>query len=368
MNMAWPTGCVRRPAVAAALLGSAALVSGCQEESSVPKQPVRVGVEVARVAEYAPEIVLTGEVAARVASELSFRVSGRIVERRVEVGERVSADQALATLDPQEQRAELDAARAGVQAAEAQLRQAESTFDRQKSLIRQGYTTRREYDAAEEAFRSAQGALDVARAQLGTAEDQLAQTVLRPGVAGLITARHAEAGQVVQAAQPVFTLAQDGPREAVFNVYESLLAAEPAGDTIEVALVSDPRVTAQAKLREISPTVDPATGTVRVKFEIIDPPAAMTLGAPIVGKGRLRPKPGIILPWGALTSGQGGAAVWLLDAATRAVSLKPIMVAAYGPGSFLVKDGIEPGQTIVTRGQQLLRPGQVVEPVRETTR
>ncbi len=343
-----------------------AALPGCREETNVPKQPLAVGVVLAQVSAYAPEIVLTGEVAARVTSDLSFRVSGRIDERKVDVADRVAAGQVLATIDPQEQRANLDAARAGVQAAEAQLRQASSTFERQKALIRQGYTTRREYDAAEEAFRSAQGALDVARAQLGTAEDQLAQTVLKPGIAGVITARHVEAGQVVQAAQPVFTLAQDGPRDAVFNVFEALLAAEPAGNTIELALVSDPRVTATARVSEVSPTVDPSAGTVRVKFEIIDPPQAMTLGAPVVGTGRLEPKPGVTLPWSALSSAEKGAAVWVVDPASKTVSLKPIKVAAYGVGTFLVRAGIEPGETIVTRGQQLLRPGQIVEPVANT--
>lgn len=357
-------GWARYIRTATGLIGLA-LFSGCQEETPVSKQPLRVGVAVAQMSDFAPEIVLTGEVAARVTSELSFRVSGRIIERGAEVGDRVSAEQALARIDAQEQRANLDAARAAVQAAEAQLRQASSTFERQKTLIRQGYTTRREYDAAEEAFRSAQGALDVARAQLGTAEDQLAQTVLRPAVAGVITARHAEAGQVVQAAQSVFTLAQDGPRDAVFNVYESLFTNEPAGDTIEVALVSDARVSASATVREVSPTVDPGTGTVRVKFQITDPPSGMTLGAPLVGTGRLKSRPGIILPWSALTSAGNGAAVWIYDAATKAVSLKPINVTAYGLGTFLVNSGIEPGQSIVTRGQQLLRPGQIVEPVAE---
>lgn len=343
-----------------------ALISGCREETSVPKEPLAVSVEIAQVTQYAPEIVLTGEIAARVTSDLSFRVGGRLVERRVEIGDRVTANQVLASIDPQEQEASRDAAQAGVQAAEAQLRQASSTFERQKTLIRDGYTTRREYDAAEEAFRSAQGALDVARAQLGTAEDQLAQTVLRPGVAGVITARHAEAGQVVQAAQSVFTLSQDGPRDAVFNVYESLLAAEPAGNTIEVALVAEPGVTAKARIREVSPIVDRTSGTVRLKFEILEPPSSMTLGAPVVGTGRLKPRPGIVLPWSAMSSLNKGPAVWVLDTAGNVVSSRPIAVTSYGLGSFLVKNGVEPGETVVTRGQQLLRPGQVVEPVVET--
>ena len=76
--------------------------------------------------------------------------------------------------------------------------------------------------------RTSQGALDGAKAQLGTAQDQSDQTVLKAGAAGFVTARVAEAGQVVQSGQTVYTLAQDGPRDAVFDVYEAFFVGEPA--------------------------------------------------------------------------------------------------------------------------------------------
>lgn len=348
---------VRR--LASAALATAAL-GACQPDRLPDKPAIEVRTEVVAYSDYAPSIVLTGEIAARVMSDLSFRVGGRITERKVEIGAHVTGDEVLATIDPQEQLASLDAAQANVQAAQAQLRQASSTYDRQKTLITRGYTTRRETDQAEEAFRSAQGALDVANAQLGTARDQLSYTVLRAGVPGIVTARVAEAGEVVQAAQRVFTLAQDGPRDAVFDVYESVFTQEPAGDTIEVALVSDPRVTARAKLREISPTVDPQNGTVKVKFEVADPPPAMGLGAAIVGTAALKPRGVVVLPWNALTTHEGAPAVWVVDQATKAVSLRRVEVEGYELRTVLVKDGLRPGEVVVTDGQQLLRPSQVV--------
>ena len=106
-------------------------------------------------------------------------------------------------------------------AAESQLRVARATFERQKTLIASGFTTRTVYDQAQEGLRTAEGALEAAKAQLGTAKDALGYTELRAEAAGVITARNLEVGQVVQAAQPVFTLAQDGERDAVFDVYES---------------------------------------------------------------------------------------------------------------------------------------------------
>ncbi|MGN6985862.1 hypothetical protein ACTHSL_13510, partial [Neisseria sp. P0008.S010] len=86
-----------------------------------------------------------------------------------------------------------------------------------------------EYDAAQAALRSSQSALAAAQAQLANAREQLGYTALIAEAPGVITARQAEVGQVVQATVPIFSLARDGERDAVFNVYESLLA-EPAPD------------------------------------------------------------------------------------------------------------------------------------------
>ena len=80
-------------------------------------------------------LTLTGEVQARFSADLSFRVSGRVLARLVDVGAHVNAGDLLARLDPAEQQADFDAATAGVAAAEAQLRVAQATFDRQSSLL-----------------------------------------------------------------------------------------------------------------------------------------------------------------------------------------------------------------------------------------
>jgi len=319
-----------------------------------------VQVETAKLADYAPMVRLTGEVRAQVESDLSFRVGGRITERLVNVGDHVTADQVLARLDPQQQQATLTAAAAAVQSAEAVLREATSSYERQKALLAQGYTTKREHDQAQEASRTAQAALDTAQAQLGTARDHLSETVLRAGVAGVITARNAETGQVVQAAQTVFSIAQDGPRDAVFNVYESIFTRELANPAIALTLVSDPSVKATGTVREVSPTVDRATGTVRAKVAIQHPPAAMTLGAAVVGEGQFQSRKLVVVPWSALSSGNGQPAVWTVDPQTRAVSLRPITIEGYGTSQVAVREGLQPGEIVVTGGAQFLRPNQVV--------
>jgi membrane fusion protein, multidrug efflux system len=336
-------------------------LAACQRQTSQPQSfPTVVQVETVTLTDYAPAVRLTGEIRAQVESDLSFRVAGRISDRLADVGDHVTADQVLARLDPQQQQATLTAAEADVQAADAVLRQNTSAYKRQKALLARGFTTQRQHDQAQEAFRTAQASLDTAKAQLGTARDHLSDTVLRAGVPGVITARQAEVGQVVEGAQTVFSIAQDGPRDAVFNVYESIFTHVPANPAIELTLVSDPTVKARGTLREISPTVEPSSGTVRVKVGIEHPPGAMTLGAAVVGEGRLQPRKLVLVPWSALSSEIGHPAVWTVDPQTRMVSLKPISIEGYDMGKVVVREGLRPGELVVTSGAQFLRPQQAV--------
>ncbi len=123
------------------------LVACKQETKRSENPPTVVQVETVTLTEYAPTVRLTGDIRAEVESDLSFRVSGRIIERTVDVGDHVTADQVLARLDPQQQQATVTAAEAAVQAAEAVLRQATSTYERQKALLAKGFTTKRDHDA-----------------------------------------------------------------------------------------------------------------------------------------------------------------------------------------------------------------------------
>lgn len=340
---------------------AAAGLTACKEQTRGPENPPTVvKVEAAALADYAPTIRLTGEIRARIESDLSFRVAGRIAERLADVGDQVTAGQVLAKLDPRQQQATVTAAEAAVLSAEAVLRQAALTYERQKTLLVRGFTTQRDHDQAEESYRTARASLADAKAQLGTARDQLSDTVLRAGRAGVITARKAEAGQVVQAAQTVFSLAEDGQRDAVFNVNESIFTHELADPVIALTLVSDPAVTATGSLREVAPTLDKANGTVRVKVAIAQPQASMTLGAAVVGAGRIQSREVVVIPWSALSSANGRPAVWTVDRETKAVSLKAITVEGYLTGKVAVRDGLRPGEIIVAGGAQLLRPQQIV--------
>ena len=354
-------GRARRGVVEGVALAAVAAVAACRPQTESHEAPItRVQGWTVEVADYAPQVSLTGDISARDQSNLSFRVGGRLTERNVDVGDHVIADQVLAKIDPAEQEANVSAALATVRAGEALLRQATATYDRQRSLLDRGFTTRGDFEAAEEAWRTAQGTLDAARAELAAAHELRVDTVLPAPVSGVITVRNAEIGQVVQAAEPVFSIAHDGQRDAVFEVHEIVLSQTPSDPVVTLSLVSDPSVTAQGKVREVAPIVDPASGTVRVKVGIENTPAAMTLGSAVTGTVALALRPRVALPWGALTADAGTPAVWIVSPKDDTVALRRIGIDSYDVGTIIVRDGLEPGETVVTAGAQLLRPEQRV--------
>ncbi len=314
----------------------------------------------AREDEVAQTVILTGSIAPKYQTNVAFRTGGRIVQRLVEIGDHVGADQTLARIDPRDQNAALDTVKASLASAQALLTQAEVNFGRQEQLYRSGYATRPSYDLAQQQLRTQRAALDSAKAALGTAREQFGYTDLKAGSAGIIVGRNAEAGQVVQAGQTVFVLAQDGPRDAVFEVYEALLTEPPASPTVAVALQSDPRVTTTGTVREISPTVDDKSGAVKVKVALDRVPPRMSLGAAIVGSGAFKPQRAVVLPRGALFRWNDRSAVWVRDPAAGTVAPRIVAVSRFDGDRLVLSGGLKPGEEVVTAGIQFLHPGQPV--------
>jgi RND family efflux transporter MFP subunit len=344
--------------VAAALIS--AVVASCDNPAPTasPVRPVRTAA-VERPTE-GETIALTGQVRAKDQVNLAFRLDGRIIERPVNVGDVFTAGQIVARLDPQDQQNALRSAQANLTSAEAALTQAGLTFTRQQDLIKGGWTTRAKFDEAQQAFLTAQAQVDSAQAQVHIAQDQLSYTVLSADAPGAVTAVGAEPGEVVHAGQMVVQLAQEGGRDAVFDVPEELIRTGPRDPLVELALSNDPKVRATGRVREVSPQADSATRTFRVKVSIINPPPAMQLGSTVTGRIKLTPPPGAQVPASALTEANGRPAVWVVDPPSQTVSLRNVVVLRYDPDSVVVSQGLESGELVVTAGVQTLHPGQKV--------
>lgn len=341
-----------------------AALAGCGEKKPLEPERPRVYVQQVTTTDFAAAVTLTGDIQARVQTELSFRVGGKIIQRMVDVGDRVTARQVLARLDPKDLQTSVDSAVAAEAAEQARVKQASAAFVRQEKLLPKGYTSRSEYDSAQAALRSSQSALKAAQAQLANAREQLSYTALIADAPGVITARQAEVGQVVQATVPIFSQARDGERDAVFNVYESLFINPPTDHQVQVTLLDNPQIKAVGKVREVTPAVSAATGTVQVKIALSQLPAGMELGSVVSATVNVPAQASVELPWSALTKGLGDQlgqpAVWLVDGQGK-VSLHGVKVGRYLTGKVIISEGLQGGEKVVIAGGQLLHPDMQVE-------
>src|SRR5271157_883657 len=344
-----------------AALALALVAEGCNRETTAeapPPRPVRT--VIAEKSELGQSVVLTGQILAEKESALAFRIGGRILERSAGVGDRVTSDQVLAKLDPQNELNALRSARAALSAAQGRLEQDANQFQRQQQLLDRGFTTRVLFDQAQQAYRTAQAAVDDAKAQLEIAEDRVGYTELKANVSGTITARGAEAGEVVQAGQMVFQVARDSGWDAVFDVPAQVIRSAPADAPITVALADDPSVTAKGLVRQVDPQADPITRTFKVRVSVNNPPTAMRLGATATGRMEMESAKGIAIPARALTEVDRKPAVWIVDPVSLTVSLHPVEVLRFDPGTVVISAGLEVGEVVVTAGVQALHPGQKV--------
>lgn len=343
------------------LLALGLVLTGCSRQEP-PQEPVRavklltVGVgPLQATQEYA------GDVRARVESRLGFRVAGKIVQRPVELGQRVRAGQVLAELDPRDYQLAVDAARAQVASATTQRDLAQADFKRYAALKDQNFISGAELERREATLKAAQATLDQARAQLSSQGNQTQYTRLLADVAGVITGIDAEPGQVVAAGTPVVRIAQDGVRDAVFVVPEDKVAALAVGQDVAVkGWVSQQVLT--GKIREVAASADAATRTYQVKVAI-DRAETPPLGATVYVTPKALSHAGVVaikLPTSALRQEGQATAVWVYDAASSSVKSQVVQIATADGNEAVVASGLQPGMQVVSTGVHVLSPGQKV--------
>jgi RND family efflux transporter MFP subunit len=304
-----------------------------------------------------------GEVKPRYESDLSFRVAGKVLVRRVDVGASVRQGDTLATLDTQDFQNRLRSGEAEVASAEAELVETQGNEARKAKLLKDGFTPQATYDTALRNLRSAEARLTSAKANLALAQDQLRYTDLKADFDAVITAVGAEPGQNVNAGQMVAKLARPGDKDAVFSVAETAFTGHhPTSEHVEVIVwpLSNPDLKIEGTAREISPIADPTTRTYTVKVTLKNPPPQLRFGMSIGGRWNASSSPVVALPLSALFEQKGTPAVWVVDERSGCVALRPVTVARYETDIIVIADGLTKGDVVVTAGANTLRQGQKV--------
>ncbi len=340
------------------LTALASPLAGCTSESApyvAAPQPVRAASVSFSAAADARSY--TGTIKPRYESDLGFRVAGKIVERLVNIGDRIAPGMTLARLDASDYRLSLESAEAELNAARSSLKQTEADEKRYAALNEKKWVSDASYEQKKATADEARGRVERATRALALAKNQVAYTDLVATEAGVITALPVEAGQVISAGQLIARVARLDELEAVVSIPESRIDGE-RNAAATVTLWADGDRDYAAKLREISPQADPATRTYQARYSLLKPDAAITLGKTATvhlasqGAGE-RAK----LPLAAVFRDQGQPSVWLIDEAHGRLVKKSVEISAWTETSAIISGGLTAGQKVVAAGVHKLDAG-----------
>jgi len=356
-------------AVGIALAGGAFAAFSFTANASRPAANSEPVVRPARVAEISYKkqsqaLLLAGTVVPRIESTLGFRVSGKIVQRSVDVGAVVQAGDVIATLDPADYRLAVDNARAALASADADYARARADHERYLNLRGSTAFVPQTLDQRQSLASTALARVDQAKSQLSSAENNLTYTVLRADAAGVVTAVQAEVGQVMAQGQGVIRLARLDELEILVGVPEHRLKVVREAKGASFELWSDPGRRHSAKLRELSPSADPVTRTYAARFSVIDPPEFIGLGmTATLGFERPDNTPVAEVPLSSIFQRGTQPAVWVVDRTSGTVELRPVTIARWRDDTAAISSGVKDGELIATAGVHKLETGQKVKPL-----
>ncbi len=406
----------------AILLAAAGLSAvGCGEETAVAEPPVRpVKTVVLGESTVTGGRVFPGTLRAAERAQLSFRVSGPLVQFPVTEGMQVQKGQLLAQIDPRDfetavknieaeiaalraERRAMERARpedirrlqANLAAAKARLLEAEATFRRYQRLYENGNVSKAEYDqrraardVAEAEVQAAEEALQVAlkgarpedieamdarirgaEARLQKAKNDLEDTTLRAPYAGIVAETFVENYEFVAAKEPILSLQNIETMELVAQIPETVVAKwrKESLPRFYATFPALPGARIPAKATEIAAEADPITRTYSVIFQVRQPEQGLIL-AGMTGEIHIETgdaeTAGFSVPVAAVfTDENGDSCVWVLDKSTMTVRKAKVRVGEMVGESVLLLDGVKEGDTIVTAGASYLVEGQKVRKI-----
>lgn len=304
----------------------------------------------------------TGVVAARVQSDLGFRVPGKVIERLVNAGQTVNRGQVLMRIDQADLALAARAASETVAAAFARARQTAGDEARLRDLVGAGAVSASTYDQAKAAADSAQAQLASAQAQARVARNEGGYGVLVADADGTVVETLAEPGQVVSAGQVVVRVARSGPREARVQLPETVRPS--VGSTARARTYGGS--TGNATLRQLADAADPATRTFEARYVLTGTAARAPLGSTVTialpGPARgSATATATEVPLAAVHDPGSGPGVWVLQPGKQVtVAWRPVRITSLGEEMATIGAGLSPGDRFVAMGAHLLRQGQPV--------
>ncbi len=336
---------------------------GCTPQDEQPR-PIARSVKVARIVDHTERVMsFAGDVRARYETILSFRVSGKLLARHVDVGDRVRKGQVLARLDQNDSRLAVQDLQAQLASAVANRDFLQDDVARYHELLTQNVVSPPEFDRHQTAYTTARERAAALEAQLGHAINQLAYAELSADRDGVVTALEVERGQVVSAGQAVIKLAQLDEKEIHFDVPEHRLAELTRRPAVTITLWADHERRLKGQIREIASAADPASRTYRVKATLLEHQEAAQLGMTATVWVPSNMPSRMTVPLSSVFTPQnkpGQPHVWLVDEQTGTVRSVPVQIGEPLDGEHIAVTGLASGQLLVSAGVQRLAEGQAV--------
>ncbi|MFM0717926.1 efflux RND transporter periplasmic adaptor subunit [Paraburkholderia strydomiana] len=359
---------MRRAAGAVALAAALTLAACSKKEAAAPAPRPVVALTVQADGNAMPAASLPGEVQSRYSTPLSFRVGGKIIERRVRLGDAVKSGQIVALLDPADAQKNAASAQAQLEAAQHGLVFAKQQLDRDQAQAKENLIAPAQLEQTTNAYASALAQRDQTAQQAALAKNQLQYTTLVAAHAGVITAEQADTGQNVSAGQAVYNLAWSGDIDVLCDVPESALAGFAVGQSANVTLAALPGRKFTARVRELSPAADSQSRTWRARLTLDNPGPDVRLGmtadvapqASSQANGAARQTGFFTLPVTALFHEGREPAVWVVRSADNALELRRVTVTRYTERTVVIGQGLKDGERVVLQGVHTVTAGEKV--------
>lgn len=327
-------------------------------ESEAPagsRPPTLVGVGEVRAGTLDDTWSYLGDVRALERAELAAGASGTLAAVSVREGDAVKTGDVLAEVDLQLAAAEFGAARAGAERAREEHAQAERTLERLRR-VDGGVLAANELEAAESTARTLGAAADAAEAARRVAAARLERHRVRAPFAGVVARRHTDPGDWVDPGTPVLDLVSTGSVE--IRVEAPLDLARKVAPGEQAQLTGPTSIT--ATIVGVVPALDPVSRTAVVRLAPDENPDWLVPGTATPVGFRIRHDGGLVVPRDAVVSGAVDERVFAVVEGTA----HPIVVQtlASSADEVLVRgEGLTAGDSVVTRGNERLRPDQPVK-------
>lgn len=349
------------------LIAMGALVScgGGEEPPPPPLRPVRYHEVSSSVGQRVR--TFSGVARANVESNLSFRVTGNVRRRLIEVGDRVEQGQLIAELDPTDFKLQADETQAALLQAEAQARQVEADYERVRGLYENRNAARSDLDAARAAAESARAQIDAAIQRLEQARSQLSYTRLLSPLSGSIAAVDIEVNENVQAGQRVARLTAGSRPEVEIAVPETLIGELRVGSDVEVSFVALGERAFPAVITKVGVAAMGIATTFPVTVQLLEATLDVRSGmaADVTFRfGAEDTRERFVVPAHAVAEDREGRFVFVVeptDPGRGKVHRRAVTVGELTGEGLEVLDGISAGDLVVTAGVSQIQDGLEVK-------